>query len=89
MPGIGAEQIYAFRQEIDRLKALAIVPVVLYHAGLDSFKNGFDGVDIFFVISGYLITSIILEGIDNGPFSTVEFYEKCASRILPALFLEY
>lgn len=76
-----------YRREIDGLRALAIVPVVLYHAGLQSFKGGFVGVDVFFVISGYLITSIILEGLDKGQFSIAEFYERRARRILPALFL--
>ena len=76
-----------YRAEIDGLRAVAIVPVVLFHAGLSAFAGGFIGVDIFFVISGYLITSIIKKEIDTGTFSLVKFYERRAQRILPALFL--
>jgi peptidoglycan/LPS O-acetylase OafA/YrhL len=76
-----------YRREIDGLRALAVIPVILFHAGIDSFAGGFVGVDVFFVISGYLITSIILEEIEGGRFSIVDFYERRARRILPALFL--
>lgn len=75
-----------YRKEIDGLRALAVVPVVLYHAGFDSFSGGFVGVDIFFVISGYLITSIILGELEKGSFSITNFYERRARRILPSLF---
>ena len=75
-----------YRREVDGLRALAIVPVVLFHAGFQSFSGGFVGVDVFFVISGYLITLKILEDIDDGRFSIVDFYERRARRILPALF---
>ena len=54
-----------YRAEIDGLRALAVVPVILFHAGIEYFKGGFVGVDIFFVISGYLITTIIIEELDN------------------------
>lgn len=74
-----------YRAEIDGLRAVAVVPVVLYHAGI-LFSGGFVGVDIFFVISGYLITSILIESLDKKQFSLVEFYERRARRILPALF---
>ena len=75
-----------YRAEIDGLRALAVVPVMFFHAGLDIFKGGFVGVDVFFVISGYLITTIILNEKDAGIFSIVNFYERRARRILPALF---
>ena len=58
---------------------------MLFHAGLESFKGGFVGVDVFFVISGYLITSIIVSEISEGQFTVGRFYER-ARRILPALF---
>ena len=76
-----------YRAEIDGLRALAVVPVILFHAGIGIFKGGFVGVDIFFVISGYLITSIIIKELDDGSFSIAKFYERRARRILPALFL--
>ena len=75
-----------YRPEIDGLRALAVVPVILFHAGFDIFSGGFIGVDIFFVISGYLITTILLEDIEEGRFSLVNFYERRARRIIPALF---
>ena len=74
-----------YRKEIDGLRAIAVVPVVLFHAGFSLFKGGFVGVDIFFVISGYLITSIILKEKEAGTFSLINFYERRARRILPAL----
>jgi peptidoglycan/LPS O-acetylase OafA/YrhL len=75
-----------YRREIDGLRALAVVPVVLFHAGFQAFSGGYVGVDIFFVISGYLITSIILTELSAGQFSLINFYERRARRILPALF---
>ncbi len=75
-----------YRAEIDGLRALAVVPVILFHAGLEMFSGGFVGVDVFFVISGYLITTILIEDIENNRFSIVNFYERRARRILPALF---
>lgn len=75
-----------YRPEIDGLRALAVLPVVLFHAEFPLFAGGFVGVDIFFVISGYLITAILLEGIDNNAFSLKLFYERRARRILPAMF---
>ncbi len=76
-----------YRPEIDGLRALAVVPVVLYHAGLESFSGGYVGVDVFFVISGFLITSLIVEEMNQGTFSLYNFYERRARRILPALLV--
>jgi peptidoglycan/LPS O-acetylase OafA/YrhL len=75
-----------YRSEIDGLRALAVLPVILFHAGFSYFSGGFVGVDIFFVISGYLITSIILKEIKKDKFSLGKFYDRRARRILPALF---
>ena len=75
-----------YRPEIDGLRALAVIPVILFHAGFDIFKGGFVGVDIFFVISGYLITTIIIYDLEKNCFSITKFYERRARRILPALF---
>ena len=74
------------RPEVDGLRAVAIIPVVFFHAGFALFSGGFVGVDVFFVISGYLITSIILEDLRREEFSLLKFYERRARRILPALF---
>ena len=76
-----------YRSEIDGLRALAVIPVIFFHAGFNTFSGGFVGVDVFFVISGYLITSIIVNDIENKNFSIISFYERRARRILPALFL--
>ena len=75
-----------YRAEIDGLRALAVLPVILFHAGFEWFSGGFVGVDVFFVISGYLITTIIISEMAEGNFSIVNFYERRARRILPALF---
>lgn len=75
-----------YRSEIDGLRALAVLPVMLFHAEFAGVSGGFLGVDIFFVISGYLITRIILEDVSRGTFSISRFYERRARRILPALF---
>lgn len=77
----------AYRPEIDGLRALAVVPVILFHAGFDIARGGFVGVDIFFVISGYLIASIIMSEARAGSFSIVNFYERRVRRIVPALLL--
>ena len=75
-----------YRAEIDGLRGLAVVPVILFHAGFELFSGGFVGVDVFFVISGYLITTMLIEDIENKRFSFVNFYERRARRLLPALF---
>jgi len=76
-----------YRAEIDGLRAVAVVPVVLFHAGLSIFSGGYVGVDVFFVISGYLITTILITELSDGNFSLLKFYERRARRILPALFV--
>jgi len=75
-----------YRPEIDGLRALAVLMVICFHAKSYFFNGGFVGVDVFFVISGYLITSILIKEIDQGHFSLIKFYERRARRILPALF---
>ncbi|WP_221214454.1 acyltransferase family protein [Novosphingobium hassiacum] len=74
------------RREIEGLRALAVIPVVLFHASVPGFGGGFAGVDIFFVISGYLITSTIMAEVATGTFTLGAFYERRARRLLPALF---
>ena len=66
----------AYRADIDGLRAIAVVAVVLFHLGLESFSGGYVGVDIFFVISGYLITSIIVRELQENRFSIARFYER-------------
>lgn len=75
-----------YRAEIDGLRALAVLPVILFHGGFSWFDGGYVGVDVFFVVSGYLITSILINDLEKGSFSLVKFYERRARRILPALF---
>ncbi len=74
-----------YRKDIDGLRAVAVAPVILFHAGIPGFAGGYVGVDVFFVISGFLITSILLEDLQGDRFSIVRFYERRARRILPAL----
>lgn len=74
-----------YRPEVDGLRALAVLPVILFHAGIPGFAGGYVGVDVFFVISGYLITSLIAAELQDGRFSLATFYERRARRILPAL----
>ena len=76
-----------YRPEIDGLRAVAVVPVILFHAGFGRVSGGFVGVDVFFVISGFLITSILLAEHAEGRFSLRRFYERRARRILPALYV--
>ena len=76
-----------YRPEVDGLRAIAVISVLLFHAGFTAFSGGFVGVDVFFVISGYLITTIILGELEKGTFSLLNFYERRFRRILPALYL--
>ena len=87
---------FKYRPEIDGLRAIAVISVIIYHAGFELNINnqiykilpgGFLGVDIFYVISGYLITYLILENIKNNTFSFLNFYERRVRRLLPTLFL--
>ncbi len=85
LPDAASVPIPGYRREVDGLRAVAILPVVLFHAGFPGLSGGFLGVDVFFVISGYLITTLILRDIAQGRFSILTFYERRARRILPAL----
>ena len=69
------------------LRGISVILVIFFHMGFDTFRNGWIGVDIFFVISGYLITTIIATELEKGKFSIVGFYERRARRILPPLFV--
>jgi peptidoglycan/LPS O-acetylase OafA/YrhL len=74
-----------FRYDISFLRALSVIAVVLYHFNFSFFKGGFVGVDVFFVIYGYLMTKIILSGFDKDNFDVLEFYKKRVVRIFPSL----
>ncbi|WP_337269470.1 acyltransferase family protein [Oryzifoliimicrobium ureilyticus] len=74
-----------YRSDIDGLRSVAVIPVILFHASVPGFSGGFIGVDIFFVISGYLITTIIDQDLTRDQFSIARFYERRFRRILPAL----
>ena len=76
-----------YRKDIDGLRAIAVISVIAFHSGIEVFSGGFVGVDIFFVISGYLITSIIYKDVKDGIFSFRNFFERRAARLLPALFI--
>ncbi len=76
----------AYRPEVDGLRALAVLAVVFFHVDLPWFQGGFVGVDVFFVISGYLITRLILGELEAGRFSFARFYGRRARRLFPAMF---
>lgn len=76
-----------YRNDIDGIRAIAIATILLFHAGVTALSGGFIGVDIFFVISGYLISTIIQSDVRNGSFSLMEFYRRRVARIFPALFV--
>ncbi|MCH5377101.1 MAG: acyltransferase, partial [Planctomycetes bacterium] len=77
----------AYRPDVDGLRAIAILAVLLFHCGFSTFSGGFIGVDVFFVISGFLITSLILTDLGNGTFSFSRFYARRIRRLLPALLV--
>jgi peptidoglycan/LPS O-acetylase OafA/YrhL len=78
--------VLAYRAELDGMRAVAILAVIFYHAGFRICLGGFFGVDIFFVLSGFLMTSIILKESENNEFTLLKFYERRVRRILPMLF---
>ena len=76
-----------YRSDIDGLRAISILAVIVFHTFPELIPGGFIGVDIFFVISGYLISGIILKNLNSGTFSLIEFYKRRIKRIFPALIL--
>ena len=82
-----SKSILGYRSDIDGLRAVAVLSVVAFHLSPRRFKGGFVGVDIFFVISGFLISSIIYNELESGTFSIIEFYVRRIRRIYPALFI--
>lgn len=82
-----ADKVEPYRPEIDGLRAIAVMSVILCHAEVPGFPGGFLGVDSFFVISGFLISGLMLDSLDRGTFSLRNFYERRVRRILPAVFL--
>ena len=79
--------MFKYRKEIDGLRGISIICVLLFHAKIPFFSGGFFGVDIFFVISGYLITNIILNLYNTDKFDIKIFYERRIRRIIPALYV--
>ena len=86
-PMTAASRPKLWRNDITGLRALAVLPVLIFHAFPSLIPGGFFGVDVFFVISGYLISGIIFRGIASSSFSYLEFYEKRIKRIIPNLIL--
>src|SRR5581483_2074135 len=90
--GTGVVSMYGiaglqYRADIDGMRAVAVIAVVLFHAYPKGLPGGFAGVDAFFVISGYLITSIIVGGLDRDGFSFADFYVRRVRRLFPALIV--
>jgi peptidoglycan/LPS O-acetylase OafA/YrhL len=85
--GLPSSRVMCYREDIDGLRAIAVLSVLFFHASPLWMPGGFIGVDIFFVISGYLISGIIFERLEKGNFSLREFYERRVIRIFPALFV--
>ncbi|WP_268243436.1 acyltransferase family protein [Vibrio cholerae] len=81
------KKVINYRPDIDGLRALAVLSVVLYHAFPSYLQGGFVGVDIFFVISGFLITSILLKELNNDDFKFSDFYLRRFNRIFPSLIV--
>jgi len=84
---VPAAKLSSYRPDIDGLRAVAVASVVLFHAFPDLVEGGFVGVDVFFVISGFLITSIILRGLAAGSFEFADFYSRRIRRIFPSLIV--
>ena len=78
--------IYKLRRDIQFLRGIAVLVVVIYHSRLGLLSQGYLGVDVFFVLSGFLITSLILKELENNTFSFSQFYLRRAKRLLPALY---
>ena len=76
---------YGYRADVDGLRAVAVLAVLFFHAGWSRFSGGFVGVDVFFVISGYVIALSLFRDLDAGRFSLSGFFARRARRILPAL----
>lgn len=87
MENVAQHPGFKYRPDIDGLRAIAVLAVMFYHYGIGNLKGGFVGVDVFFVISGYLITGIIHREIGRGEFTFTNFYERRVRRIFPALFV--
>jgi peptidoglycan/LPS O-acetylase OafA/YrhL len=85
-PEVTRHNILSYRSELDGLRAIAVLAVIFYHAGFEFCIGGFVGVDVFFVLSGYLMTSIILREIEKRKFTIMKFYERRIRRILPMLY---
>lgn len=77
----------AYRRDVDGLRALSVLGVVLFHAGFETFRGGFVGVDVFFVISGFLIAEQVIRQLEKGNFSIAQFAMRRGKRILPALYV--
>ena len=73
-----------YRPEIDGLGAIAVIPLILFHAGFGLFSGGFVGVDVFFIISSYLITSLIINDVEKKKLTMITFYERKARQISSA-----
>lgn len=78
-----------YRTDIDGLRSVAVIPVILFHMGFNWISGGYFGVDVFFVISGFLITSILYNKISENSFSMKDFWLRIVNRILPAQGIQY
>jgi len=83
--GVAPAAKMAYRADVDGLRAVAVLPVLLFRSGFSAFSGGYVGVDIFFVISGFVITSKLIEDMENGKYSISAFYIRRIRRIIPAL----